>query len=234
MDNVVHNGVRIARNGARAMNTRRLLLFLVAAAALAGLAIFITQPDLMGGQSPVEMRWSLGGGGARLAILIALATIALIFMALALLPDRHLIPLTFFDADERSAIQDAIAAAERRSSGEIRVHLARRTRVDTQREAEEAFNALGMTATRLKNGVLIYITVSDHRFAVIGDTAIHAVAPPGFWDRTRDFLAGEFSREHYAPGVIAAIGRIEDVLVEHFPRTHDDVNELPDQLSTEE
>jgi uncharacterized membrane protein len=218
----------------RVMNNRRFLLFLAATAALAGLAFFIARPDLLSGQSPVEMRWAIGGGGPRLFILGALAALAFIFMALAVLPDRHLMPLTFFNTAERRAIATAIAAAERRSSGEVRVHLARRTRADTRREAEEAFKALGMTATRLNNGVLIYITVADHRFAVIGDTAIDAVAPPGFWDQTRDLLAEDFRHELYAPGVIAAIGRVEELFVEHFPRTHDDVNELPDQLSTEE
>ena len=70
---------------------------------------------------------------------------------------------------------EAIIEAENHTSGEIRVHLERGLDKDPIRRAEEVFYYLGMDGTRNQNGILFYVAVDDHRFAVIGDKGIDQV-----------------------------------------------------------
>ena len=75
----------------------------------------------------------------------------------------------------------AIQAAERLTSGEIRVHVQPRCGEDPLQDAIRVFERLGMTRTATRNGVLIFLAVRHHQFAVIGDTAIHAAVGEDFW-----------------------------------------------------
>src|SRR5262249_698166 len=81
------------------------------------------------------------------------------------------------------------------------------------------------------NGVLIYISVSDHKLAVIGDAGIHERVGEAYWrglvDGVRDQLRQQRSRE----GLLQAIAEVGEALGRHFPRRPDDVNELPDDVS---
>jgi uncharacterized membrane protein len=84
-------------------------------------------------------------------------------------------PRAFFSPAEAKAIVAAIGAAEKETSGEIRLHLENRCKVgDAYERGRALFESLGMTATAQRNGVLIYLATSDRTFAVLGDTGIHA------------------------------------------------------------
>ncbi len=72
---------------------------------------------------------------------------------------------------ERAQVRDAIAAAEKRTSGEIRVHLEDHIEDEVLDHAAFIFEELGMHRTRDRNGVLIYLSVADRKLAVIGDEA---------------------------------------------------------------
>lgn len=220
------------------MKNRRRIAFLTGAA----IAIFASlrlvlalHPDL--GTGSGEASWApVGLPGlctARGALALALAFLAASLLVLAMSPGRRGTPSTFFTPEERSAINRAIASAEARTSGEIRVHVARNSRGQPRAAAEASFTTLGMQSTAARNGVLIYISVADHRFAIIGDEGIDRVAPPGFWDDVTAEMKDAFGRGQFATGTIAAALRVGEKLHEFFPIQRGDKNELSNEISTE-
>ena len=75
----------------------------------------------------------------------------------------------FLTRDEEQAVVEAIRAAEKATSGEIRVHIEKTTSMAAFDRALEVFHELKMDETQLKNGVLIYVAVKDKAFAICGD-----------------------------------------------------------------
>lgn len=125
----------------------------------------------------------------------------------------------------------AIRAAEAKTSGEIRVHVERRSAGGALQAARRWFRRLGMDRTRERNGILFYIAVDERAFAVLGDTAIHAEVGDDFWSSLRDALATAFLAGDPATGLERAIEVAGARLAEHFPRRKDDRNELTDEIS---
>jgi uncharacterized membrane protein len=124
----------------------------------------------------------------------------------------------------------AIAAAERRTSGEIRVVVSRRKIAEPIAEAKQQFERLGMTATALRNGVLILLAPRSRTFAVIGDTAVHQECGEEFWQKIADAMKGKFRNGEFTEGLIHGIERAGALLAAHFPRAKDDRNELPNEI----
>jgi len=146
--------------------------------------------------------------------------------------NRSTNPNTFFSKEEKSGIVKAIQEAENATSGEIRVHLEGKVNKDVYERAKEIFIKIGMGKTVQKNGVLIYLVTRDRKFAIIGDKGINEVVPENFWEdivsgATRQFRDGEFYE-----GICQAIRQIGEKLKQYFPHQKDDVNELPDTIST--
>jgi len=82
-------------------------------------------------------------------------------------------PSDFLRPDEKASVVEAIEAAEKLTSGEIRVHLEKKCPGgDPYYRGRDVFEDLGMTATALRNGVLIYLSIADRRVAVLGDRGI--------------------------------------------------------------
>ena len=138
---------------------------------------------------------------------------------------------TFFTPEQQKDILRAIKRAEKKSSGEIRVHLETSLEGDVMDRAAWVFKMIGMHRTELHNGVLLYLAVKDKKFAIIGDSGINAVVPEEFWDRIRDHLYERFATGQFAEGVTEAVILTGEQLRTHFPRMEDDVNELPDDIS---
>ena len=133
--------------------------------------------------------------------------------------------------DER--IVAAIRAAEMRSQAEVRVHVTDQEVADVEASAARQFEALGMTGTAGRNGVLVFVAPRSQKFAVLGDTAIHACCGPDFWKDVAAAMEEDFRASRFCDGIIKGVTRLGDVLATHFPREKGraDVNELPDQVS---
>lgn len=136
-------------------------------------------------------------------------------------------PLPHIDHER---VQAAIAAAELRTSGEIRVVVSRATIDDPIAEARRQFHRLGMDATAARNGVLILVAPHSHTFAVIGDQAVHARCGDAFWRDLADSIGKSFKRGDFTAGLVLGIERAGALLAQHFPRHPDDRNELPDAV----
>jgi uncharacterized membrane protein len=137
----------------------------------------------------------------------------------------------FFSKLDSDRIVEAIAAAEKKSSGEIRVHVTRRKPDNLEERARRRFELLGMTKTALRNGVLIYIAPKLRKFQVLGDAGIHEKCGDDFWKATAAEMEIHFRRGAFTEGILHGIAKAGDLLAEHFPRQADDVNELPDEVT---
>ena len=141
-------------------------------------------------------------------------------------------PKSFFSREEERAIVEAIAAAERQTSGEIRIHLEHHGTGDVYERAKAVFEQLGMTQTEQRNGVLIYFATADHQFALLGDRGIHEHVGDDFWREIVEIMQENFRAGGFVLGMTLAIARIGEQLALHFP--HDaraDRNELSDEIS---
>ncbi len=131
---------------------------------------------------------------------------------------------------DHDRIVAAIAEAETKSSGQIRVHLHHRSVQDPIESGKKVFEKLGMTATAEKNGVLIFVAPKSKNFAILGDSGIHEKCGDDFWSDAAALMAEHFRRGDFAGGIVATVGKLGDALAAHFPRGDGSVNELPDEV----
>ena len=142
-----------------------------------------------------------------------------------------MIAANFFSAKEKEEIKAAIKEAEKDTSGEIRVHIDNHCKEDVLDRAAWWFGKLDMHKTEKRNGVLFYLAVKDHKFAILGDAGINAVTPDDFWDKIKEKMLEHFSEGEFAEGLSTGIRLAGKELQSHFPYQKDDVNELSDEIS---
>ncbi|MEL7585596.1 MAG: TPM domain-containing protein [Prolixibacteraceae bacterium] len=137
----------------------------------------------------------------------------------------------FFTDDEKKKIAEAIRAAELDTSGEVRVHVEGHCKEDALDCAAYWFGKLGMHKTELRNGVLFYLAVNDHKFAILGDAGINSKVPEDFWEKIKDHMRAKFKEGLFADGLAEGILMAGEQLKAHFPYQKNDQNELSDDLS---
>jgi len=124
----------------------------------------------------------------------------------------------------------AITAAEKLTSGEIRVMVHRRPIDDAVSFAQAEFLRLGMQKTRDRNAVLLFVAPLSQAFAVIGDEGVHQKCGPSFWDELAATMQAAFRRADYNGALVEGIERAGALLAAHFPRRPDDTDELPNTV----
>ncbi len=140
----------------------------------------------------------------------------------------------FFTNEEKKRIIDAIKDAELETSGEIRLHLESRCKGDVLKQAVAIFKKLKMHETQMRNGTLIYLAIADRKFAIFGDKGINEIVPDNFWQDVKDEMGRFFKEGKFVDGITTGIGQVGQKLKEYFPYRDDDINELPDEISTGE
>ena len=131
---------------------------------------------------------------------------------------------------DQEAIVHAIGVAENQTSGEIRVAIDRAYQGDPIARALEYFHRLEMQKTSQRNGVLIYVAVDSHQFAIVGDQGINDKVPSDFWEQTKEHMLEFFRQDQLSEGIIAGVADAGVQLSRFFPRAQDDINELPNDL----
>lgn len=131
---------------------------------------------------------------------------------------------------DHARVVAAIAKAERKTAGEIRVLVAREKAEDPVVAARKHFERLGMTRTAARNGVLIFVAPRSHSFAIVGDTAIHERCGQAFWSEVALAMEQRFKQAEFTEGLVSGIEKAGALLADHFPRQPDDRNELPDAI----
>ncbi|MBY6129255.1 hypothetical protein KUW15_11065 [Qipengyuania aquimaris] len=84
--------------------------------------------------------------------------------------------------------------------------------------------------THGRTGVLLYLSMREHRAEIVADEAIATRVPAEVWGEAMVDMLAEVSKGCIAEGLAAGVRDVGIVLAEHFPRDADDQNELPDRL----
>jgi len=144
----------------------------------------------------------------------------------------------YLPKEDLLAISNAIADAERSTSGEIRVVARHERRVKEKRLslhdlALQEFRDLGMEKTSGRTGVLIMILFAERQFYIIADEGIHTKVEEGTWESLAVKMSAHFKEGHYREGIIHTVQETASLLARHFPRHGNDTNELPNAVIEE-
>ena len=137
----------------------------------------------------------------------------------------------YFSEEELDEIVNAIGEAELNTSGELRVHIEKYCREDVLDRAAYVFKKLKIHNTDLRNGVLFYLAVEDHKFAVLADSGINQKVPDNTWKSIKDYMETYFKEGRFSKGLSFGILKTGELLKQYFPYMSDDKNELKDEIS---
>jgi uncharacterized membrane protein len=137
----------------------------------------------------------------------------------------------FLQKLDHERISAAIAAAEATTSGEIRVFIQQgNVAEDPLPFAEKKFLEMGMQKTAERNAILILVAPGPQKFAVVGDEGVHKKCGPAFWQELVATMRDHFRRDEFTDALVEAIQSAGALLAQHFPRRHDDRDELPNTV----
>ena len=137
----------------------------------------------------------------------------------------------YFSPENQLQIANAIRVAEMNTSGEIRLHIEKYCKGDVLDQATYVFEKLEMHKTQLRNGVLFYLAVEDHKFAILGDAGINQKVPDDFWETTKELVLSKFKEGNMTEGLTSGILMAGVQLKAHFPYLAEDKNELSNDIS---
>lgn len=97
-------------------------------------------------------------------------------------------------------------------------------------QAVRQFKVGAERRTTGRTGVLIYLSMREHRAEIVADESIAAKVSAEVWGEAMGDMLAEIRKGRIAEGLAVGIRDVGFVLAEHFPRGSEDVNELPDRL----
>ncbi len=141
----------------------------------------------------------------------------------------------YLSDESLDSISKAIGEIERRSSGEIRICIKKRTgyfekKYSARDLALKQFFKLKMNNTRDRTGVLLFLIFKDKKFEIIADEGINSKISTDHWNNISENLRDYFSKESYSDGILHSIGKIGEILIREFPVKNDDKNELSNDI----
>lgn len=135
--------------------------------------------------------------------------------------------------DEKAIVVAAIQQAEQKTSGEIRVFVeATCPEKDPLDRAKTIFFNLKMQNTKLRNAVLVYMSIDDKHFSLLGDEGIYEkTGGAHYWEKEVAIAISHFKEGDLAGGLQHVILDIGASLAQYFPYdSATDKNELPDEI----
>ena len=102
------------------------------------------------------------------------------------------------------------------------------TRVHEQ--AVKHFKVGAESRTHGRTGILIYLSMREHRAEIVADDPIAEKVSAEIWGEAMADMLSHIKEGRVAEGMAVGVRDVGQVLSEHFPRSDDDENELPDRL----
>lgn len=99
-----------------------------------------------------------------------------------------------------------------------------------RRRAIEIFRTGAEQKTLGRTGILLYLSLAEHRAEIVADRAIHAKVEPEIWGEAMAVLIDEAKAGRAGPGMARAVAKIGAVLAQILPPQEDNPNELPDRV----
>lgn len=89
-----------------------------------------------------------------------------------------------------------------------------------------AFHGHGLSMTRERNAVLVYVSALEHHVRVLADAGIADKVEQAVWDGVAGELSQAMRRGDAVGGLCAAVRRCGEIAARHFPPRPDDRDEL--------
>jgi uncharacterized membrane protein len=141
--------------------------------------------------------------------------------------------MNIYSQPDLDFLKTCIEKAEKTTSGEIRLHLeAVCSNEIPENRAQEVFMDLGMTQTKQRNAILIYLAFESKKFVLWGDQGIHERVGQDFWDKQAQFLSEQLKDGNFVSGMQKVIEYLGVALGEFFPWDDSDKDELDNSIST--
>ena len=96
--------------------------------------------------------------------------------------------------------------------------------------AIDLFKVGAESRTAGRTGILIYLSLAEHRAEIVADEAVHKQVSNDMWGAAMADLIGHVREERITDGMVAAVNDVGKILTQYLPRKDDDINELPDRL----
>jgi uncharacterized membrane protein len=140
-----------------------------------------------------------------------------------------------FSQEDLTDIAAAIGEVEKTTAGEIRVSVRQRRRwrersLTIGEMARQEFQLLGMTKTKDRTGILLFLLLQDRKFFILADEGIHTKVEEETWTRIAREISTHFSQNNFRHGIIHGVKAVGEVLSKFFPRKSDDTNELSNDV----
>lgn len=119
---------------------------------------------------------------------------------------------------EHRRVVAALREAEARTTGEIRVVVARHKAADPVAAAQAYFKKFGMAKAGLRNGILIFVAPRSRNFAVIGDTGVHEKVGNEAWASIAASMGERFRDGEFTEAIVHGVERAGEILAKTFPR----------------
>ena len=141
-----------------------------------------------------------------------------------------------FPTEVLGAIEAAIAAAELRTSGEIRFAVETALEIadlqsgkSPRERACEVFSGLRIWDTELRNGVLIYVLMADRDVEIVADRGAAERIPPEDWENACRLMEEHFRAGRYQEGAVAGVAAVGALLERQFAARLVERDEQPNQ-----
>lgn len=99
--------------------------------------------------------------------------------------------------------------------------------------AEKAFSAFvryGVSGTKERSGILIFIALFERQVIILADKGINDEVERSFWQQVSDSIAKGMKEGRAVEAIEEAIVSCRDRLAHHFPPSETNPNELPDLI----
>ena len=103
-------------------------------------------------------------------------------------------------------------------------------RARAREAAQHEFASRGLSDTRGRTGVLLFVSAAEHHAEVIGDVAISTRVPEAEWRGVIERLVASFATGEPASGLIEAVRAIGAILARYAPPEAGDSDELPNRV----
>jgi hypothetical protein len=136
------------------------------------------------------------------------------------------------------AIEKSITDSEQQHFGEIRFVV--EGQMDgfhlwhgctARQRAIELFSHLGVWDTEHNSGVLVYVLFAERQIEIVADRGISSRVQQDEWDSICQLMGMEFRRSDFGAGSVAGLKRITELLIQHFPGTQKNRNELTNKVT---
>jgi len=141
-----------------------------------------------------------------------------------------------FPREVLEAIEQAVADAERKTSGEIRFAIETQLAIhelwndkSPRESAAETFARLHVWDSELNNGVLIYVLMADRDVEIVADRGAAARISPAEWEAACRLMETHFREGRFKDGALAGVDAVGRLLEREFPSRPGDRDELPNQ-----